>query len=65
LSFNLAHQIQQHPQRWQAALGAVIGQAAQGSLRIPVTHTFSLADAAEAHRAVEARQTTGKVVLLP
>jgi NADPH2:quinone reductase len=65
LSFNLAHQIQQHPQRWQAALGAVIGQAAQSSLRIPVTHTFSLADAASAHRSVEARQTSGKVVLLP
>jgi len=28
-------------------------------------HTFALADVAEAHRALEGRKTTGKVLLVP
>ena len=35
-----------------------------GKLRIVVGHTYPLAEAAEAHRAMAARETTGKVVLL-
>jgi NADPH2:quinone reductase len=31
----------------------------------PIVESFSLADAAAAHRAIEARATTGKVVLIP
>jgi NADPH2:quinone reductase len=36
-----------------------------GKVRIDVTRTFPLAGAAEAHRALEARATTGSLVLLP
>jgi NADPH2:quinone reductase len=36
-----------------------------GKLRIEIGQTFALADAAQAHRALEARQTTGSTVLLP
>ena len=36
-----------------------------GKVRININQTFALADAAEAHRALEARQTTGSTVLLP
>lgn len=36
-----------------------------GKVKIEVTRTFPLAAAAEAHRALEARATTGSVVLLP
>jgi NADPH2:quinone reductase len=36
-----------------------------GAVRIRVNQTFALADAAEAHRALEARRTTGSTVLLP
>lgn len=32
---------------------------------VPLVHTFPLAEAAKAHLAIKARQTTGKVVLLP
>ena len=36
-----------------------------GKVKIEVNQTFALADAAEAHRALEARRTTGSTVLLP
>jgi NADPH2:quinone reductase len=42
----------------------VLGWIAASSLRLRVEHTFPLRDAAEAHRALEGRRTTGKVVLL-
>jgi NADPH2:quinone reductase len=45
--------------------GDVLGWAAEGSLRIRVGHEFSLAAAAEAHRELEGRRTTGKVLLIP
>jgi len=36
-----------------------------GAVRIRVNQTFALKDAAEAHRALEARKTTGSTVMLP
>ncbi|RKZ36553.1 MAG: quinone oxidoreductase [Gammaproteobacteria bacterium] len=36
-----------------------------GALKIEVNQTFALTDAAEAHRALEGRRTTGSTVLLP
>lgn len=62
--FNLAFYITTKPQVWQAALGTVIGLIAQGKLKIETPKTFALKNAAEAHRQIEARQTTGKVVLI-
>lgn len=61
--FNLAFYITTRMQVWQEALGTVIGLIAQGKLKIETPKTFALKDAAEAHRQIEARQTTGKVVL--
>ncbi|MGW0030160.1 zinc-binding dehydrogenase [Streptomyces sp. NPDC003314] len=43
---------------------AALAAAADGTLR-PAVHRFPLAEAAEAHRALENRGTTGKVVLIP
>jgi NADPH2:quinone reductase len=37
---------------------------AAGELRVRIGAAFPLADAAEAHRALEGRRTTGKVLLL-
>ena len=45
--------------------GEVLGWAAQGRLRVRVGARYELAAAAEAHRALEGRRTTGKVLLLP
>ena len=36
-----------------------------GAVKIEVNQRFALSDAAEAHRALEARQTTGSTVLIP
>ncbi|UCE85796.1 MAG: quinone oxidoreductase [Deltaproteobacteria bacterium] len=44
---------------------AVLGAVADGSLRVRIGARFALGDAADAHRALEGRQTTGKVLLLP
>lgn len=38
---------------------------ASGAVQIKVNQTFALKDAAEAHRALEARKTTGSTVLIP
>ena len=48
---------------WRAS--EVLGAAADGDLDVRVGATFPLADAAEAHRALESRATTGKVLLVP
>ena len=36
-----------------------------GNVRIEINHTYALKDAAQAHRDVEGRKTTGSVVLIP
>jgi NADPH2:quinone reductase len=49
----------------EARAGEVLGAVASGRLKVRIGHTFPLAEAAEAHRALEGRKTTGKVLLLP
>jgi len=44
---------------------AVLGAVADGSLDVRVGATFALEDAADAHRALEGRKTTGKVLIKP
>ena len=45
--------------------GDVLGWIASGKLKIRTEITFPLAKVAEAHRSLEARKTTGKVLLIP
>jgi NADPH2:quinone reductase len=45
--------------------GEVLGAVAAGRLRVRVGATYALEKADEAHRALEGRRTTGKVLLLP
>ena len=49
----------------EARAGDVLGWIASGRLKIRVGAEFPLARAAEAHRALEGRKTTGKVLLIP
>ncbi len=45
--------------------GDVLKWIASGEMSLRVEHVFPLAKAADAHRALESRATTGKVVLIP
>ncbi|MCW5893685.1 MAG: quinone oxidoreductase [bacterium] len=45
--------------------GAVLDAIAAGGLQVRIGDRFPLAQAAEAHRALEGRRTTGKVLLMP
>jgi NADPH2:quinone reductase len=45
--------------------GDVLGWVADGSLKLRLEHSYPLADAAQAHRDLEARKTTGKLLLVP
>lgn len=43
----------------------VLGWVADGSLKVRIDREYPLPEAAEAHRALEARETAGKVLLIP
>lgn len=45
--------------------GAVFGMIAAGELKLRIEHTYPLADAPRAHRDLEGRKTTGKLLLIP
>ncbi len=45
--------------------GEVLGWIRDGKLKLRTEFEFALKDAAEAHRALEGRRTTGKVLLIP
>ena len=49
----------------EARAADVLGDAASGRLKVRIDRIYPLAEAAEAHRALEGRQTTGKVLLIP
>jgi NADPH2:quinone reductase len=49
----------------QEAYQYLFSQAATGKLKVHIGQTFPLKDAAEAHRQMENRKTTGKTVLIP
>jgi len=48
-----------------ARAGDVLQWMAEGALHVRIGRDFSLGEAAEAHRELEARRTTGKVLLIP
>jgi NADPH2:quinone reductase len=48
-----------------ARAGEVLGWVRDGSLRVRIERAFPLAEAAAAHRALESRHTSGKLVLVP
>jgi len=48
-----------------ARSGAVFGMVAAGKLKLRIEHTYPLAEAQRAHRDLEGRKTTGKLLLIP
>jgi NADPH2:quinone reductase len=45
--------------------GEVLGWIRDGRIKLRVEHQFPLVQAADAHRALEGRKTTGKILLIP
>jgi NADPH:quinone reductase len=61
---SLGHYIATREELSQRA-GEVLGWIRDGKLKLRTEIEFPLKDAAEAHRALEGRKTTGKVLLIP
>lgn len=61
---NLAHYISDpNEMRWRSS--DVFGWIAAGRLKVNIYRTYPLAEAAQAHRDLEGRKTTGKLLLKP
>ena len=60
----LAHYVASREELLSRA-GEVLGWVEDGTLRVRIDREVPLADAAAAHRALEARETAGKVLLIP
>lgn len=66
VAFDLVEELGVRPirsQRSKDRLAELVQMYEQGKLKIHVSQTFSLSEAAEAHRAVESGHVRGKVVL--
>src|SRR6202162_2528156 len=48
-----------------ARSSAVFGMLSAGKLKLRIAHTYPLAEAQQAHRDLEGRKTTGKILLIP
>jgi NADPH2:quinone reductase len=53
------------PQRGRPLVERLIGDVANGSLKVVIDRSFPLAEAAAAHAYIESRQAFGRVVLVP
>ncbi len=49
----------------EAAAGALFGVVTSGKVKVGISARYKLADAVQVHRDLEARKTTGSVVMLP
>ncbi len=61
---SLAHYTLERAELLQRA-NDIFNWTAAGKLKVRIDKTFPIAEAAEAHRQLEGRKTTGKVILLP
>jgi NADPH2:quinone reductase len=65
VGYHLGRALRQRPMRVMGAVPELTQLLGDGILEVQVGHTFDLADAAEAHRFIEDRKSSGKVVLVP
>lgn len=61
---SLNHHIATREELLQRA-GEVLGWIRDGKVKLRIEHQFPLAQASEAHKALEGRKTTGKILLIP
>ncbi len=64
-AFNVGLFFGLRPEAAVRALTTLVGHVAAGEVTVPVGTVLALEEAAQAHRLLEARQTTGKIVLRP
>jgi NADPH2:quinone reductase len=60
----LVHHIASHEELQQRATD-VLNMIASGKLKLRIEHLYPLRDAQQAHRDLEGRKTTGKLLLIP
>ena len=60
----LVHYIASH-EELQTRAAAVLNMIAAGQLKLRIGHTYPLQEAQQAHRDLEGRRTTGKILLIP
>lgn len=65
IGYHLGHALDHAPERVRAGLERLIDRFEAGAVEVVIGAEFPLAAAADAHRALEARETTGKVLLSP
>ena len=53
------------PQELQSRAGAVFGMIREGKLKLRIEHVYPLSEVQQAHRDLEGRRTTGKLLLIP
>ena len=61
---SLAHHLASHDELQERAAD-VLGMIESGKLKLRIEHLYPLADAQRAHRDLEGRKTTGKLLLIP
>jgi len=59
------HHYTTSPEELMSRAESVFGKIADGKLKLRIEHVYKLADAQQAHRDLEARKTTGKLLLIP
>lgn len=64
-AFNLGGWFMARPDRLAAAVERLVGWVLEGQVRVPVRTILPLVRAAEAHRMLEGRSASGKIVLKP
>lgn len=65
IGFNLGHWFGLRPEAAVGALQTLIGLVSSGRVEVPIGHVLPLSQAVEAHRMIEERRATGKIVLKP
>lgn len=65
IGYSSGHYRRHRPEGVRHAAKAMLELLAAGDIRVPIGRTFSLAQAAEAHRFLESRTSVGKLLLEP
>jgi NADPH2:quinone reductase len=65
IGYHLGRAMGAVPKRVMGAVPELSELLASGTLEVQIGHRFGLADAAESHQFIEARKSSGKVILVP